>query len=264
MNRLIASSTIAVVGLGFLPFVMDVVAQERGRRTEEAAPDVPHDRIPVSVHVVIVEYLGGEGTEIDGVDSLAKIQKWIEVLDDQKALLSLTRITVSTVDRQQSLTQFGERAAIETGRTRRAVPRVEADVDVDDARRRGFAQALPARNVAVSYNYEELGTLVRATPRVTDDGEIAVNLQIERSALSSLRLPVDLEMDAVGQVPPPTIVRLAAESTLRLRDGQTRTAYRKSATSPQGLVETVVLVTATIQNASAEAPPHEAPAPGQP
>ena len=51
--------------------------------------------------------------------------------------------------------------------------------------------------------------------------------------------------DAPLDVAPPTIVRINTQSTLRVQDGQTRVAYRKATSSPQGMMETILFVTAT-------------------
>jgi hypothetical protein len=262
MNRhvLLLAILTLVLALNPMPIVQELAGQEDPADVEPAAAGPVHDGTPVSIHVAIVEYLGADGRNAEGVDSLEKTDAWIQSLDDQKALLSLTRIAVATVDGERATTQFGERAAIETGRTRVPVQRGRGGFGGNpEDPREALAAAVAARNAAVSYQYEELGTIVRATPHVADDDGLVVELQLERSAVSPLRLPADLELEAVGQVPPPTIVRLQAESVVRLRDGETSVAYRKSVTSPHGLVETVILITASIGNARGDGPQPKPP-----
>jgi general secretion pathway protein D len=67
-------------------------------------------------------------------------------------------------------------------------------------------------NPLSSYTFEQVGVSVVATPRVTDEGDILIALQLKNSALGPTR--------TVGGGPAPSFTNREVTTTLRLRDGE--------------------------------------------
>lgn len=67
-------------------------------------------------------------------------------------------------------------------------------------------------NPVSSYQFEQVGISVQATPRVTDEGDILLTLQLSSKALGPLR--------TVGGSPAPSFTNREIGANLRLRDGE--------------------------------------------
>ena len=110
-----------------------------------------------------MEYLAaGEGRDVRSLDSPEVLDEWMKELGAARKLLAVSKIEVATVDGRESMTQFGERAAVVSSRTR--VPQAIA------AQARG--------GVVASYSFEEIGTIVRATPHVREDGRMVHDMYL--------------------------------------------------------------------------------------
>jgi type II secretory pathway component GspD/PulD (secretin) len=151
-------------------------------------------------------------------------------------------LDISSVDGQQAMAQFGERAAVVSGRLRGGQ----------------VARAAQGPGLATAYTFEEIGTLVRVTPHLKDGGEVVVELQIEKSDISPLTPQIPPDDEGAMEAVPPNIARLATQSTLRLFDGRTHAACRKATSSPQGMVETVLFLTASADDADLARAPRAA------
>jgi hypothetical protein len=229
MQKLVALVVLMV------PIILPPAAHgQQERPADESADD---GGAAISIQVAMVEYLAaGDGDDVRNFRSPEQIDAWMKELGANQKLLAVTKMEIAAVDGRLAKTQFGERAAIVTGRTRLA-QRDRGDADA--FRQQGFGGAVS------TYQFEEIGTVVEATPRLRGEGKIVVDLQIEKSDISPLTPQLPPGEDGPMEVVPPNIIRIVAQSTLHLKNGQTRVAFRKATSSPQGMVETIVFVTAT-------------------
>lgn len=229
-----------IVFVGLIALAIQARGQEqRSPRGASEGGGTDTSAAPVSIHVALVEFLSAGDVDVRAVGSTEKVDALLKELGESRKLLNVTKIEVSTVDEREAMTQFGERAAVVSGRTRVAPARGG----------RGGAQGFGG--AVASYSFEEIGTIVRATPHLGEGGRIVVELQIEKSDISPLTPQIPGDEDGPMEVVPPSVVRLVTQSTLRLEDGKTHVAFRKATSSPQGMMETIIFVTAQVMSGPA-------------
>jgi hypothetical protein len=227
---------------------MCVAAEQKPPSSDSDLADAPAfvGGEAVTVQVAIVEYLAAGDADVRAIRSPEQLDGWMKELGAAGKLLAVTKLDISSVDGQQAMAQFGERAAVVSGRLRGGQ----------------VARAAQGPGLATAYTFEEIGTLVRVTPHLKDGGEVVVELQIEKSDISPLTPQIPPDDEGAMEAVPPNIARLATQSTLRLFDGRTHAACRKATSSPQGMVETVLFVTAATDDADlAHAPETTEPRP---
>lgn len=135
----------------------------------------------------------------------------------------ITRIRLSTIENQTATAQYGQEVAMVTGRA-------------SGAGGRGGAGA-------VSFSYQNLGTLLSVTPRV-DDGVVLIKLVLEKSGRTKAAVPDEQSETAEDSPPTKTVINI--QTTLRVRDGRTVVAQAMDSSSGKESSQTVVLVTARV------------------
>jgi type II secretory pathway component GspD/PulD (secretin) len=187
----------------------------------------------VRIEVAIVEFTAPPpDAEAAAPPPAQGLEQWLDALHSENRLVASTVVALSTLDGEQVTTQFGARAPLPIGRTRMG---------------RGGA------DTTVSYNLQELGTIVTAIPRVAADGAILLHLRIERSTIAPQKEGdgAAAQADGAGELVPPTVTRFSTESSLRLQNGQPMTAYRKGSSFPPGSAQMQIVVTAHADEAPA-------------
>ena len=97
----------------------DAAAQERtDARVELEETPAYQGREAVSIQVAMVEYLAADAADVHAIGSPEQLDAWMKELGAAQKLLAVTTMEMSTVDGGQTMSQFGERAAVVTGRTR--------------------------------------------------------------------------------------------------------------------------------------------------
>ncbi len=202
---------------------------------QEAAPNPQRQ---VSVEVAIVE-LSGHGERVGNSDADAdKIALRIKELQTQGKVAGYSKVRLSSVEGHPASAQFGERSSVMTGRM---------------ARGGGAPGGGPGGGAfAASYSQVDMGTLVQVVSKIDENGDILLELQVEKSGLA--RAPQaegDPPADGAAAATPPKTVTITAKSMLRLQNGQTRVAYGMDNSSAKDGPETLILVTAWFDAAAA-------------
>jgi type II secretory pathway component GspD/PulD (secretin) len=178
----------------------------------------------VEIEVLIAE-MSSPVTQGDDQFGLAaptdKTVARVRELAKQGKLDVMNRIRLTTLDQQAAFVHVGERSPVVTGRTR--VPGRPGD-----------------SRSAYSMTYENVGTIVGITPRVTDDA-IVIELDVEKSRLVPAR---DGDDDAA--VLPPHIATATCQTTVRVANGSTVIVGGMQSQSDDGPSVFLVLVTARI------------------
>lgn len=183
----------------------------------------------VSIDVAIME-LAAPGERVGGLEGEAadKFVARLLELETQGKLAALTRVRLSTLEEQAASAQFGENAAVVSGRT--SMP----------SRTR---EGAPSFTNTPLFTRQQFGTVISATPRVEEDGAILIELQVEKSGLArDARVPGNAANDE--NAAPPRSVMINARTTLRVQNGQTVIAAGMHAASDKDTTQTVILVTA--------------------
>jgi type II secretory pathway component GspD/PulD (secretin) len=106
-------------------------------------------------------------------------------------------------------------------------------------------------SVSRSITYKDVGTSVQVTPEVGMDGLVSLDLRVEDSQMRSAEGGVAVGTDDKGSAVPATeFVISTLETRLRVRPGQMVVAEGTKAESKSGQARTVILVTASIGEAS--------------
>jgi hypothetical protein len=140
------------------------------------AQDAANQRRLVTIDVLIAEL----GPDTDASKDLTA-KTLLEYEKDGK-LAHATRARLMSVEDQSAMVQLGERVPVVTGRTL-------------TGRGGGFFQSRPERTgeapredagprFTSSYTYENIGTIVSATPRLESGDSILIELRIEKSRLA--------------------------------------------------------------------------------
>lgn len=203
-----------------------------------AEPDQPagpgHKQ--VEIHVVIAD-VGAKDRPKESFSSepADKVLALVRQLEEQGKLEACSRVRLTTLEGQSATAQFGERKALVTGRSRTSAARDQ------------FGGGFPQQT---SYTMENLGTLISATASVLDDGDILVQLQIERSRLAAdapviaaANEPARPESD----LPPPRTLTTSTRSTVRIADGQAVVlSGLVQGTPAKDVLATLIVVTAKV------------------
>jgi type II secretory pathway component GspD/PulD (secretin) len=183
----------------------------------------------VSIDVAIIE-LAAPAERVGGLEGEAadKFVARLLELEVQGKLAALTRVRLSTIEEQTASVQFGENAAVVSGRN--TMP----------ARTREGAPGIANTPV---FTRQQFGTVVSATPRVEEDGAILIELQVEKSGLAKdARVPGNAATEE--NAPLPRSVMINTRTTFRVQNGQTVIAAAMHAASDKDTTQTVILVTA--------------------
>jgi type II secretory pathway component GspD/PulD (secretin) len=153
----------------------------------------------VTLDVLLIEHQT-EGEEYQGAASQTAAA--LLELEKQGKLDSVTRVRLSSVGGRKALVQLGERVPVETARNRG-----------------GFGGRGGEGGFTSSYTFEQIGTLISATPRVEEGGGLVVDVQVERSRLADVP-KTSSEAQQEDPIARRKIVSLVCQSTVRLKPGE--------------------------------------------
>jgi type II secretory pathway component GspD/PulD (secretin) len=173
-----------------------------------ASEDAADSRRLVTIDILIAE-LGKDMEQPKDLTAKALLDR-----EKEGKLAHATRVRLVTVENQSALVQLGEQVPMVTSRS--AVGRGFAGGQDGATPGRGDRTAGP--RFAATYSFQNVGTLVSATPRVESTGSIIIDLKIEKSRLADVDVPAD-EEDA-SESRRQKIVSLRGESTIRIRGGE--------------------------------------------
>lgn len=195
-----------------------LIADENGPQA------APHQ--VVAVEVLIADLAAAElGEEKDEQAIVNRLRE----LDQQGKLSRVTRLRLSGLSEQIAMVQFGERIPLATGRSPN----------------RGFR---PAGNVAgegataVSYSYENVGTIVQMTPHI-ESGKVVLHCNVEQSRVASRKPAADKDEEAFQ---PSGIETITAKSVVQIKSGGTALLASRQLSQGENSAHTYILVTATI------------------
>lgn len=195
--------------LALVGFAFSYARGDEGeKKAEKTAPErlAPGKGVSIDVLIADVGPSAGDDASDPAADKILQLEK-------QGKLAALTRVRLTTLENVSGMVQFGERVGVATGRTFTAGPRGGGGADGPGGP--GGARAEPFG--ATSYTYQNMGTLVTATPRVEDDGSIVLELMVEQSRLADQ--PPMPEGERPSFSPGRTVV-ITSKTTLRVPPGK--------------------------------------------
>ena len=195
-----------------------------------AVADEPAIGRAVTVEVVILEFSGVESPAEP--ESPEQTTQRLRRLETEGKAGIVTRMRLSTLENLPANIQFGENIAVPTGRM--------------------FSS--PRMTAQTTYSREDTGTVVNVIPRIEQDGQILLELNVERSQFRPRPTPSQQGEESTADDPPPTKEILSAKTTLRVPDGETVIAHLMEGSSRDGSVLRAVLVTARAASPAARGP----------
>jgi Bacterial type II/III secretion system short domain len=206
------------------------VQSARARRTTPAVQPPVESGPLVTLEVLLIDHKlsDKDGSTASSAAELVKLNK-------EGKLDRVMRVQLSSAAGSPATAQLGEQVPVATSRTPRGFGGRGADPDG------GFAY---------SYTMENVGTLVRANSRVEENGNVLVDLHVERSQLTKHDEAGDEPRD--GAIGRQKTVRVTSESTLRLKPREPAIAEAWQSTAGQDTAGIFVVVTASVEPGGAE------------
>lgn len=205
---------------------------------QDAKPE-PASRI-VAIEVLIAD-LAISDKEVKEEPSDAVVDR-IRESEKQGKLSRVTRLRLTTLSEQQAMAQYGERAPVATGRASFA-----------SAIRGGDRPGPGGGEMATSFTYQNVGTMVQVTPRV-DGNKVVMQCSVEQSRLVPKAGPrpaapggPDPSPAPVSSFQPESVETITAQSTVQMKSGQTVLLTSRQQHSGDTGQRTYILVTGTIQ-----------------
>ena len=167
-------------------------------------------------------------------------------MEKAKKLTSCMRLKLTALENMQSMVQFGEQAALVSGRSQRG------------GERAGFGPG--GLQSAAVYRTADVGTIVQATARVEADGGLVVQLNVERSRVAAA--PAEGEGAAANPDVPQGTTRVSFQSTVRAKSGEPVIVGGRQYASGKEATQTWIVLTASVAagGAPGAAPAAAAPA----
>ncbi len=123
----------------------------------------------------------------------------LRALQDRRQVRILSRPQIMTLDNWQAFIQIGQ-----------SVPRITG------------SNLTPQGGTQNNVEDEEVGIIMRVTPRITPDGQVTMFLDAEKSSVGDINDGIPVSVDQFGNVVlSPRINRTTASTTLTARSGQT-------------------------------------------
>jgi hypothetical protein len=229
----------------------------------------------VRVELLLIEWTGKVGAEAGaGGKDLDERVEWegpardvtakLRDLQKRGLIARVQRIQLTALDRQSVRTQAGESRPYTTGVALAAgfgsgsgtgvFPGGRAAPGGGTSAGKGAATAPPGRGgpggmMSRSISYRNVGTSVQIKPEIGADGVVALELHVEDSRMRTAG-GVALATDEQGtNVPATEFVNSTLESRLRVRPGHVVLAQDTATVAKVGQTQTVVLVSAVIEEA---------------
>lgn len=210
-----------VIGVSLAADSGEERASTASRRTRTPGRPVDVTSKMVEIEVRIVETSGDQDDDrLDPAVATEEAMARVRELEKQGKLDVVNRIRLTTLDLQPAFVQVGERRPIVAARN------------------------ISAGRATYSYNYENVGTILRVTPRIAGT-DVVMELDIEKSRLDDAR-PVADDQDDDDSLIPPRIVVAMCQTTIRVAPGQTVIAGGMQSQSDDGNATFLVLATARI------------------
>ncbi|MEM7314313.1 MAG: hypothetical protein AAF497_14280 [Planctomycetota bacterium] len=172
------------------------------------------DRSPemIRLHVYVIQPDG----EIDRsklAGNLSSVERTVRDLTSAGKASVINEVHLTTLEQQEAMVQAGKTKAVPTGRSGRSIPSsLMASMQrraEDDERLKSQLAAMRSRS-ATSYQRMNVGSLVKATPRIGDEGTIYVDFAWERS---------DVEMTDDEDIQP-DLSQATAQTTITVKNGE--------------------------------------------
>jgi type II secretory pathway component GspD/PulD (secretin) len=220
-------------------------AARRGfsRRADAAEPTkIPQAGKLVSFDITILE-ASSAGKQKPAIDlsNADKIAEQLRALEEKGAASVISRVRLSSLEQMPCSVQIGESKPTVTGRTGMQFPRPDGA--------RGPNQ--------VSYQYHNVGMMVKVTSRVESDEAVLAEIELSSSRLAPANKPAD-----ESAIPPERTTTMSTQSTVRIPKGQVVVVSASQSAGEDDSRETLVLISAKIESspaaaASADAQPAE-------
>jgi hypothetical protein len=176
--------------------------------------------------IVRFEVLIADLTEAMEAPSAAKILE----LDKAGKLTSLTRFQLTSLEEMPAVIQFGELAPRVSGRSTVAVP---------FRGRGGGAPAGP--QVVPQYTSISVGTTLKVTARVIEEGIIVAQFYLDRTGLAG---GPEGAFDPNDAKPPKPVERIVTDTTLRLKAGEPQVISGQQVGAGNEAARTWIVITA--------------------
>lgn len=208
---------------------------------QEARPEAANRLIAIEVLVADLVIPDKEAKE----EPADAVVNRIRESEKQGKLSRVTRLRLTTLSEQQAMAQYGERAPLATGRSMFGGGRGGGE-------RAAALLGGGGGEVATSFTYQNVGTMVQITPRADGD-KVIMECSFEQSRLvpkaASPRptAPGGGDAPAAASFVPDSIETITARSTVQMKSGQTVLLTSRQQQSGEEGLRTYILVTGTIQ-----------------
>jgi hypothetical protein len=176
-------------------------------------------------------------TDQEGDDEAGAVIARVREAEKQGKVSRATRLRLTTLSNQVAMAQFGERAAVSTGR--QSFP----------GGREFQGGGRGSGNMAETFAYQNVGTMVQVTPRV-EGNKVLVQCDVEQSRLvpKAGKTPVasDPGAPAPSSFQPDSIETITAKSVVQMKSGETVLLTSREHRSGAEASRTYILVTATV------------------
>jgi type II secretory pathway component GspD/PulD (secretin) len=217
----------------YLTVVLGSLACEAVRADDPKA-DPGSSRV-VSIEVLLADMpIADQGGDDEAGTVIARVRE----AEKQGKLPRATRLRLTTLSNQVAMAQFGERAAVATGRA-------------SFGGREFPGGGRGSGNMAESFTYQHVGTMVQVTPRV-EGNKVLIQCDVEQSRL----VPKAGKTPAVagdpgapapsGSFQPDSIETITAKSVVQMKSGETVLLTSREHRSGDEASRTYILVTATV------------------
>ena len=199
---------------------------------------------PVRLEVLLVALASGDAKALDGVElsgTARDVTGRIRALQQQGVIASVKVVQLTTLERQPARCKVGESRPFVTG--------------VVGFGGRGAGAPAAGRGAggptSQSITYREIGTSVQVTPAIGADSLVSLDLRVEDAHMRAAEGGVQVGTDDKGTAVPATeFISSTLETRLKVRPGHMVLAEGTKVGSKSGQAQTVVLVTASTDEAS--------------
>ena len=186
----------------------------------------------VAIEILIADLVVADEPDKDEAADAAVAR--VRDAEKQGKLSRVTRLRLTTLSDQQAMAQFGERAAVPTGRA-------------------SFPGGRGGGEMATSFTYQNVGTIAQITPRI-EGNKVIMECNVEQSRLvpkgGGPRPTAPGGSDApqpAAAFQPESIETITAKSVVQMKSGQTILLSSRQQHSGNEGLRTYILVTGAIQ-----------------
>jgi type II secretory pathway component GspD/PulD (secretin) len=205
------------------------------------------DRPARTIHleVLLVALASDDPKALDGVDlsgATRDVMAKVRTLQQTGVIANVQAVQLTTLERQVARSKTGESRPYVTG---------VVGLGGGGFGPRGAGGGPGGGPTSRSISYKEVGTSVQVTPEIGADGLVSLDLRVEDAHMRAAEGGVAVGTDDKGTALPATeFVSSTLETRLKVRSGHVVLAQGTKTGSKSGQVQTVVLVSATTDEAS--------------